>query len=489
MAPPRVAARLLRRGLLSALPVVALLFGLAAPVAAQTSATVSVSAPTNANEGNSGTKFKYFTVKLSRAVSQNVTAKICYSGTATRGASADYQLAVFGAVHNSNCWNTIINGGQTSSTIIGIRIRGDTDPESDETVVATLSLTNPPPGVTLGTSTATYTILNDDEDTRPVATITRQSATVTEGTRAGFWLSVTPAPDADLKVNTTRTQSGDFFRSSALRNHPISYVVGLRRGEFYPPSLDDSVDEPDGSMTVTLASGTGYKVGSPSTATIAVRDNDPTIVSLARVGSGAVTEGDKVELTVTLGRALVAGETIDVPLAIGGTNVTTGDWSLGEEVERDQHGRHAARHGYRDPEGALLGRERTNGNARADRDGGRHGGEHRDVRNRARRGQRLRRRCARHQCRRRCGPARHEQRLRRGGERQARGHHHAPVGDGDGRHQGGLLAERDPGAGCGAWMSTQRGPRAVISSAPARWSITRSDTWFWLAGGNSTPPR
>ena len=308
-----------------------MLFGLAAPVAAQTSATVSVSAPTNANEGNSGTKFKYFTVKLSRAVSQNVTAKICYSGTATRGASADYQLAVFGAVHNSNCWNTIINGGQTSSTIIGIRIRGDTDPESDETVVATLSLTNPPPGVTLGTSTATYTILNDDEDTRPVATITRRSATVTEGTWARFWLSVTPAPDAGLKVNTTRTQSGDFFRSSSLRNHPISYVVGLRRGEFYPPSLDDSVDEPDGSVTVTLASGTGYKVGSPSTATIAVRDNDPTVVSLARVGSGAVTEGDKVELTVTLGRALVAGETVDVPLAIGGTSVTTADWSLAKK--------------------------------------------------------------------------------------------------------------------------------------------------------------
>ena len=35
-----------------------------------------------------------------------------------------------------------------------------------------------------------------------------------------------------------------------------------------------------------------------------------------------------MELTVTLGRALVAGETIDVPLSIGGTNVTTADWSL-----------------------------------------------------------------------------------------------------------------------------------------------------------------
>ena len=323
----------MRRGLLSTLAVVALLLGLAAPVAAQTSATVSVSAPTNANEGNSGTRFKYFTVTLSRAVSQNVTAKICYSGTATRGASADYQLAANNAVYTSNCWSAIINGGQTSSTAVGIRIRGDTAFESDETVVATLSLTNPPPGVTLGTSTATYTILNDDEDTRPVVTITRQSTTVTEGSRTQFTLSATPVPGANLDVNTTQTQSGNFFSTARLGQikRTISSVHGTGTVTLSPRSVDDSVDEPDGSMTVTLNAGTGYKVGSPSSATVTIRDNDPTVVSLARVGSGAATEGDKVEFTVTLGRALVAGETIDVPLAIGGTNVTTGDWSLAKK--------------------------------------------------------------------------------------------------------------------------------------------------------------
>ena len=67
------------------------------------------------------------------------------------------------------------------------------------------------------------------------------------------------------------------------------------------------------------------------TDTIVIRDDDPTIVSLARVGTGSVTEGDKVEFTVTLGRALVAGEVIDVPLKVSGTNVTTGDWSLAEK--------------------------------------------------------------------------------------------------------------------------------------------------------------
>ena len=101
---------------------------------------------------------------------------------------------------------------------------------------------------------------------------------------------------------------------------------------------DDSDDETDETFTVSWQSTAGSPFNSNAanctstsrcTSEITIRDNDPTVVTLARVGSGAVTEGGRVEFTVTLGRALVAGETIDVPLSISGTGVTTGDWSLG----------------------------------------------------------------------------------------------------------------------------------------------------------------
>ena len=63
-----------------------------------------------------------------------------------------------------------------SNNQLGIRIRGDTDVEPDETVVASISLEGNVPGVTLGTSTATYTILDDDDTTAPgVTSIERQS--------------------------------------------------------------------------------------------------------------------------------------------------------------------------------------------------------------------------------------------------------------------------------------------------------------------------
>ncbi len=99
----------------------------------------------------------------------------------------------------------------------------------------------------------------------------------------------------------------------------------------------DTVDEPDETFTILWFASIGnpFDINASNcasnfrcTTTFTITDDDPTVVSLARVDSGAVTEGGKIEFTVTLGRALVAGEVIDVPLSIGGTNVTTGDWSL-----------------------------------------------------------------------------------------------------------------------------------------------------------------
>ncbi len=92
-------------------------------------------------------------------------------------------------------------------------------------------------------------------------------------------------------------------------------------------------DASDKSFTVTMTidstyGGGSFTLGSRTTTTVVIRDNDPTIATLSRVGSGAVSEGDKVEFTVTLGRALVAGEIVDVPLSISGTGVTVADWSL-----------------------------------------------------------------------------------------------------------------------------------------------------------------
>ena len=118
-------------------------------------------------------------------------------------------------------------------------------------------------------------------------------------------------------------QPGDTFQAYDLQ--------GSNASNFGIWTFPNTTDEPDKCFTWTLtkhADDPRFNLGSRTTTTVVIRDDDPTIVSLARMGSGAVTEGGKVEFTVTLGRALIAGETIDVPMSIGGTGVTTGDWSL-----------------------------------------------------------------------------------------------------------------------------------------------------------------
>ena len=89
-------------------------------------------------------------------------------------------------------------------------------------------------------------------------------------------------------------------------------------------------DEPDKTFTFSLTYNAGtLSLGNRKTATVIIHDDDPTVVSLARIGSSsAVDEGGTVEFTVILGRVFIAGEIIDVPLIISGTNITTADWSL-----------------------------------------------------------------------------------------------------------------------------------------------------------------
>ena len=116
------------------------------------------------------------------------------------------------------------------------------------------------------------------------------------------------------------------FASFAI--YEVNFTNVSSFGVWTYPNTDDDTDK---SFTWTLrkrGNDSRYNLGTRGTATVIIRDDDPTIVTLARTGSGTVSEGETVEFTVTLGRSLIAGEIIDVPLIVSGTNITTTDWSL-----------------------------------------------------------------------------------------------------------------------------------------------------------------
>ena len=111
----------------------------------------------------------------------------------------------------------------------------------------------------------------------------------------------------------------------------------VTQGSFNVFGNDDTLDEPDEVVVLTISEDPdnplpeGVTINSTAnTASITIRDDDPTVVMLARTGTGAVSEGEIIEFTVTLGRTLVSvpNEIIDVPLIVSGINITTADWSL-----------------------------------------------------------------------------------------------------------------------------------------------------------------
>ena len=334
-------------------------------VEAQAQTTLSISAPADASEGDAGTRDLEFTVTQSAGVSSTVSYQVCFTGTATIHtpsqnvfsapypdipAGSDYQALLNAAgvlaVWNQDCVNSQIPSNQTSGNAISIRVKGDTDAESDETVIATLSLRGDTAhGVTLGTSVATHTILDDDTPAPEISVSlpisegeSRSDAgekKVTEsegGVGIGFNLAADQPLPRDLDVCVRVTESGgDRVASADEGIQTVSMLAsGLTNGSGTHTLTwtNTAADDPDSSVTVEVvapntascsATAGSYTVSSSNGSDkILIQDDEDTTVSLTSTDI-TMTEGDALDtavLTVSLDRRLYAGETIGVPIAL-----------------------------------------------------------------------------------------------------------------------------------------------------------------------------
>ncbi len=183
--------------------------------------------------------------------------------------------------------------------------------------------------------------------TQPQVNLSVSSATVTEGASA---LTITATRSeantsgAALSIPITVKTSGV---SAQAADYTVADSISIANNESSGTTTftvtDDSVDEPQETVVIELGTPpAGTRKGSADEITIEIVDDDPTEVSLSRVGperdgsgrsgSGAVSEGAWIEFNVKLSRPLIAGEVIEVPLSIGGTGVTPAEWSLAERA-------------------------------------------------------------------------------------------------------------------------------------------------------------
>ena len=191
-------------------------------------------------------------------------------------------------------------------------------------------------------------LVDDDDAALPEVTVSADASPVAEGEDAVFTITADPAPESPLAVRVTVAQEGDYGVTTGSRTVTVP-ASGSRKLSL--PTQDDAVDEADGSVTVTVASGNGYAAGSPAAGSVTIVDDDaaadPVTVSLAAKRDSIAEENGETKFTISLSRALVAGETVTAPFTVTGGQANA-HWNVafhagdnGAGVERTAAGAHS----------------------------------------------------------------------------------------------------------------------------------------------------
>ena len=171
----------------------------------------------------------------------------------------------------------------------------------------------------------------------PVVSVTGGGG-VTEGGDAVFTVAASPAPAADLDVTVAVSDdaTADFLAAGDEGTRTVTILAGQASATLTLPTVNDTTDEPDGSVGAALQPGTGYAVAdAPANAAkvLVSDDDDPApadpVVSVS--GGNAVTEGGDAVFTVAASPAPAAS--LDVTLAVS-DDATADFLAAGDEGSR-----------------------------------------------------------------------------------------------------------------------------------------------------------
>ena len=114
----------------------------------------------------------------------------------------------------------------------------------------------------------------------PEVTITAGDA-VTEGAAAVFTLTRTGATTAALAVTVTVAEDGAMVAPADEGAQTVTFAIGDGTATLNVATVNDAVAEAASTVTAALGTGTGYRVGTPGSASLTVSDNDapPPVVS------------------------------------------------------------------------------------------------------------------------------------------------------------------------------------------------------------------
>jgi len=226
-----------------------------------------------------------FVVQASAPAFNEITIDYLVSGRAND--SVDYEpIPAF----------VVLPVGQTSVSV-PVQTVTDTVFERDEDVVMRLEPSN---GYDLGDRTsATMTITDGDKDktSGPVLSVTSSAATTAEGQLVTFTVGASAASTRDLDVEVSLGGSAQNTVDYTFPSNDLVLTAGQTQLNIQVQTRQDTIVEPDKTITLDLRDGAGYSLTAPTQASTTIVSDDLPELTL-RGGNIALGEGDSAAFII-----------------------------------------------------------------------------------------------------------------------------------------------------------------------------------------------
>ncbi|MDE0654262.1 MAG: hypothetical protein OXI26_11490 [bacterium] len=211
-------------------------------------------------------------------------------------------------------------GARQASVTFDLNTVDDTVAEDDSTITVTIATSTL---YTTGTP-ASATVTARDDDGTPTVTIRSAPFRVYEGTAAGITVHRSGPTTSPLTIEITVTETGDMIDPS--HEGAISFTIPAEQisATFELPTVDDTTDEDDSTVTAIISNGGGLTIGSRNPERFTIIDNDlPTVT--VQPGASPVTEGAPARFTFHRTGPTTAALTVDLSVTETGDMISADD--------------------------------------------------------------------------------------------------------------------------------------------------------------------
>ncbi|WP_298610576.1 Calx-beta domain-containing protein [uncultured Thiothrix sp.] len=243
-----------------------------------------------------------------------ITGMVTYSGTATKGIDASN-----GTDYIAPATFSIPNGASTVT--LDFTIINDTEAESTETVIATISA---PSNGSIGTATATANLVDNDTYTVSIAKTADGAEPSTNGQ---FTVTLSPVNTTGFPITGTVAYSGTATNGTDYNNAPVTFSIpqSASSATLDFTTIDDTAVEGVETVIATISAPSTGTI-STATATANLADNDNYTLSIAKTTDGAEPSTNG-QFTVTVWPANTSGAPITGTVAYTGTATSNTDYT------------------------------------------------------------------------------------------------------------------------------------------------------------------